>query len=205
MTTKPAAPKMDRKTRQQKVDKTTGALQWQLQVMALDETGGEILTVTLDSEPKINVGESCSCTTWSRSRGRRATGPGWRSAPPGSPPSLPPASTPLRPGGVIMDSTVSVSVQRAAASTGSSCAVGSQRPGRSGFVARPGAARCRLWFYTVADLDALIAARGRGPALARRGPWRRAVSVAARLVADPYLSPPDAGTGGGVMSRSGSR
>ena len=25
--------------------------------MALDETGGEILTVTLDSEPKINVGE----------------------------------------------------------------------------------------------------------------------------------------------------
>ena len=29
----------------------------QLQVMALDETGGEILTVTLDGEPKINVGE----------------------------------------------------------------------------------------------------------------------------------------------------
>jgi hypothetical protein len=57
MITKPAVPKMDRETRQQKVDKTTGALQWQLQVMALDETGGEILTVTLDGEPKINVGE----------------------------------------------------------------------------------------------------------------------------------------------------
>ena len=57
MTTKPAAPKMDRETRQQKVDKTTGAVQWQLQVMALDDTGGEILTVTLDSEPKINVAE----------------------------------------------------------------------------------------------------------------------------------------------------
>ena len=57
MVTKPATPKMDRDTRQQKVDKTTGALQWQLQVMALDETGGEILTVTLDGEPKINVGE----------------------------------------------------------------------------------------------------------------------------------------------------
>ena len=57
MITKPAAPKMDRETRQQKVDKPTGALQWQLQVMALDETGGEILTVTLDAEPKINVGE----------------------------------------------------------------------------------------------------------------------------------------------------
>ena len=57
MTTKPAAPKMDRETRQQKVDKTTGALQWQLQVMALDDTGGEILTVTLDAEPKMSVGE----------------------------------------------------------------------------------------------------------------------------------------------------
>lgn len=57
MVTRPAAPKMDRETRQQKVDKTTGALQWQLQVMALDETGGEILTVTLDGEPKVNVGE----------------------------------------------------------------------------------------------------------------------------------------------------
>ena len=57
MITKPGEPKMDRETRQQKVDKITGALLWQLQVMALDETGGEILTVTLDSEPKINVGE----------------------------------------------------------------------------------------------------------------------------------------------------
>src|SRR5918998_90114 len=57
MVTRPATPKMDRDTRQQKVDKTTGALQWQLQVMALDDTGGEILTVTLDGEPKINVGE----------------------------------------------------------------------------------------------------------------------------------------------------
>ena len=57
MITKPAAPKMDRDTRQQKVDKTTGALQWQLQVMALDESGGEIITVTVDSEPKVAVGQ----------------------------------------------------------------------------------------------------------------------------------------------------
>jgi hypothetical protein len=41
----------------QKIDKATGALLWQLQVMALDDTGGEILTVTLDAEPKISVGE----------------------------------------------------------------------------------------------------------------------------------------------------
>ena len=58
MTTKSAAPKTDRNTGQQKVDKTTGALLWQLQVIALDDTGGEILTVTLDSEPTMKVGES---------------------------------------------------------------------------------------------------------------------------------------------------
>jgi hypothetical protein len=57
MITKPAEPKMDREKGLQKIDKTTGALLWQLQVMALDDTGGEILTVTLDAEPKINVGE----------------------------------------------------------------------------------------------------------------------------------------------------
>ena len=56
MITKPAAPKTDQKG-QQKVDQRTGALLWQLQVMALDENGGEILTVTFDAEPKINVGE----------------------------------------------------------------------------------------------------------------------------------------------------
>ena len=57
MITKPAVPKMDKEAGRQKVDKATGALLWQLQVMALDDTGGEILTVTLDAEPKIGVGE----------------------------------------------------------------------------------------------------------------------------------------------------
>ncbi len=57
MITKPAEPKMDREKGLQKIDKATGALLWQLQVMALDDTGGEILTVTLDAEPKIGVGE----------------------------------------------------------------------------------------------------------------------------------------------------
>jgi hypothetical protein len=57
MITKPAEPKIDRDTREQKIDKTTGALLWQIQIMALDDTGGEILTVTLDSEPKFTVGE----------------------------------------------------------------------------------------------------------------------------------------------------
>jgi hypothetical protein len=57
MITKPGEPKIDRETRGQKIDKTTGALLWQVQVMALDDTGGEILAVTIDSEPKFNVGE----------------------------------------------------------------------------------------------------------------------------------------------------
>ena len=57
MITKAAEPKMDREKGLQKIDKATGALLWQLQVMALDDTGGEILTVTLDAEPKIGVGE----------------------------------------------------------------------------------------------------------------------------------------------------
>ena len=57
MITKPPEPKMDREAGRQKVDRATGALLWQVQLMALDETGGEILTVTLDAEPKIGVGE----------------------------------------------------------------------------------------------------------------------------------------------------
>jgi hypothetical protein len=58
MITKPAVAKMDRETARQKVDKTTGALLWQVQLMALDDTGGEILTVTVDAEPKLNVGQA---------------------------------------------------------------------------------------------------------------------------------------------------
>jgi len=57
MVTRPGEPKVDRDTQAQKVDRATGALLWQLQVMALDESGGEILTVTVDSEPQVGVGE----------------------------------------------------------------------------------------------------------------------------------------------------
>ncbi len=57
MITKPATAKWDRDANRQKVDKATGALLWQVQLMALDDTGGEILTVTVDAEPKLSVGE----------------------------------------------------------------------------------------------------------------------------------------------------
>jgi hypothetical protein len=44
----------------QKADRNTNELLWQVQVMALDETGGEMLNVTLagNAMPKITVGAS---------------------------------------------------------------------------------------------------------------------------------------------------
>src|SRR6188472_469118 len=57
MVTKVAEPKVDFATNAQKVDKRSGALLWQVQVMALDESGGEILTVVVDAEPVFRVGE----------------------------------------------------------------------------------------------------------------------------------------------------
>lgn len=57
MVTKIAEPRIDRDTQKQKVDRATGALLWQVQLMALDETGGEILPVTIDTDPKVQVGE----------------------------------------------------------------------------------------------------------------------------------------------------
>ncbi len=57
MVTRAHEPKLDFDTQQQKADQRTGAMLWQLQLMALDESGAEILTVTIDHEPKVNVGE----------------------------------------------------------------------------------------------------------------------------------------------------
>ena len=62
MVTRAAEPKVDRETGQQRADRSTGALLWQVQVMALDESGGEILTVTVDSEPQAGVGEDVQLT-----------------------------------------------------------------------------------------------------------------------------------------------
>jgi hypothetical protein len=57
MVTREAAPKLDRETKTQRADRVTGALLWVVQVMALDATGGEILAVTVDAEPKVSVGQ----------------------------------------------------------------------------------------------------------------------------------------------------
>src|SRR3954453_16862943 len=55
--TKGAERMVDFTTNAQKVDRGSGALLWQVQVMALDESGGEILTVVVDAEPVFRVGE----------------------------------------------------------------------------------------------------------------------------------------------------
>lgn len=40
-----------------RIDKETGLVLWQVQLMSLDQDGGEILAVTVADEPKVKVGE----------------------------------------------------------------------------------------------------------------------------------------------------
>lgn len=55
--TKAVEEKKDQNGRQ-KADRNTNELLWTVQVMALDETGGEVINVTLagNAMPKVNVG-----------------------------------------------------------------------------------------------------------------------------------------------------
>jgi len=62
MVTREAAPKLDHETKTQRADRVTGALLWVVQVMALDPTGGEIIAVTVDAEPKVGVGQYVALT-----------------------------------------------------------------------------------------------------------------------------------------------
>lgn len=43
-----------------RIDKATGQVLWQVQVIALDPTGGEVLAVTVVGEPKVIVGQPVS-------------------------------------------------------------------------------------------------------------------------------------------------
>lgn len=45
-----------------RVDKATGQALWQVQLIALDATGGEVLAVTVVGEPKVVVGQPVSVT-----------------------------------------------------------------------------------------------------------------------------------------------
>ena len=40
-----------------RIDKETGLVLWQVQLMALDQDGGEVLAVTVAGEPEVKVGE----------------------------------------------------------------------------------------------------------------------------------------------------
>lgn len=48
--------KTDRETGAPKVDRETGEALWQIQVAALDSTGGEVLLVTVSGRPDVGVG-----------------------------------------------------------------------------------------------------------------------------------------------------
>lgn len=48
--------KTDRETGAPKVDRETGEAQWQVQLAALDSTGGEVLLVTVSGRPDVGVG-----------------------------------------------------------------------------------------------------------------------------------------------------
>lgn len=41
-----------------RIDKATGQALWQVQLIALDATGGEVLAVTVVGEPKVIVGQA---------------------------------------------------------------------------------------------------------------------------------------------------
>ncbi|OBH17313.1 hypothetical protein [Mycolicibacter sinensis] len=45
-----------------RIDKATGQALWQVQLIALDATGGEVLAVTVVGEPKLTVGQPVAVT-----------------------------------------------------------------------------------------------------------------------------------------------
>jgi hypothetical protein len=49
-------------TGQPRVDKATGLPLWQVQVMALDESGGDVISVTVAGEPKVSAGRAVTVT-----------------------------------------------------------------------------------------------------------------------------------------------
>lgn len=62
MCTRAPEPRTDFGTGQPRIDKATGAVLHQLQLMALDADGGDMLTVTVAGEPKVTVGQQVSVT-----------------------------------------------------------------------------------------------------------------------------------------------
>jgi hypothetical protein len=71
MCTKDPEPRVDFSSGQPKIDKATGAVLFQVQMMALDSDGGDVLSVTVAGEPKVSVGQHVNvinlvATPWSQ-------------------------------------------------------------------------------------------------------------------------------------------
>ncbi|BAX97342.1 putative regulatory protein [Mycobacteroides stephanolepidis] len=62
MCTKAPEPRTDFGSGQPKIDKATGAVLHQVQMMALDADGGDVLSVTVAGEPKVTVGQPVTVT-----------------------------------------------------------------------------------------------------------------------------------------------
>ncbi|BAX96705.1 putative regulatory protein [Mycobacteroides stephanolepidis] len=62
MCTKNPEPRTDFGTGQPKIDKATGTVLHQVQLMALDADGGDVLAVTVAGQPKVTVGQQVSVT-----------------------------------------------------------------------------------------------------------------------------------------------
>ena len=58
--TRPAEPRLNFDTGSPKVDTATGVPLYAAQLLALDDTGGEVLNVTVAGDPKVTVTQSVS-------------------------------------------------------------------------------------------------------------------------------------------------
>lgn len=54
--TRAAEPRTDRETGVIRTDRESGQPLWQVQLAALDSSGGEVLNVTVPGEPKVTIG-----------------------------------------------------------------------------------------------------------------------------------------------------
>lgn len=80
--TRAAEPRLNFETGSPKVDTATGVPLFATQVLALDDTGGEVLNVTVAGDPKVTVTQPVSvCRGWWPSHGHKAIAVVWRSEP----------------------------------------------------------------------------------------------------------------------------
>ena len=76
----PARPVTDFETKQQKADLATGELLYNLQVVALDEDGAQIITVRVAGDPKVGQGAMLKLDGLVATPGRWVIGRAWRFA-----------------------------------------------------------------------------------------------------------------------------